>query len=106
VNPGDVLRGIMTLTGHSGSDFSYLSFFDGFPSADLQVTDVYQLVWANETLECYDLTAFSDYPDTVLTAFYDIEIKLRTQETPSIIDSEATINWAASNTVTDNGQQC
>jgi len=106
VNPGDVIRGVMTLTGHSGSDFSYLSAFDGFSSADLQVTDVDQLVWANEALECYSLTAFSDYPDTSLTAFYDIEIKLRTQETPSIIDSEATINWSATNTVTDNGQQC
>jgi hypothetical protein len=106
VNPGDVVRGIMTLTGHSGSDFSYLSSFEGFPSADLQVTDVDELVWANEALEAYELTAFSDYPNAVLTAFYDIEIKLRTQETPSIIDSEATINWAASNKVTDNGQKC
>ncbi|HUJ11436.1 MAG TPA: hypothetical protein VL171_15575 [Verrucomicrobiae bacterium] len=106
VNPGDVLQGIMKLTVRSGMNFSYLSSFDSFSAADLQVTDVDELVWANETLECYGLTQFTDYPDAILTAFHDIEIKLRTQETPSIIDSEATINWAAQDRVTDNGQQC
>ena len=106
VNPGDVLHGIMTLTNHSGNNFDYMSSFDGHSNIDLQVTNIDELVWANETLECYKFKQYSDYPDAALTAFYDIEIRLRTQETPTIIDSQATINWTAQNHHTDNGQQC
>jgi hypothetical protein len=105
VNPGDVLEGIMTLTGQSGSNFDYLSSFSGHPTADLTVTNIAELTWANETLECYNFTAFSDYPDAVLTAFHDIEIRLRTSTTP-FTEAQATINWTATNAVTDNGQQC
>jgi hypothetical protein len=105
VNPGDVLEGIMTLTGQTGSNFNYLSAFTGFPGADLVVNNVAELTWANETLECYDFAAFSDYPDTALTAFHDIEIRLRTSTTP-FTEAQATINWQVNNDVTDNGQQC
>jgi hypothetical protein len=105
VNPGDVLEGIMTLTGQTGSNFNYLSSFTGFPTADLVVNNVAELTWANETLECYDFAAFSDYPDTALTAFHDIEIRLRTSTTP-FTETQATINWQVNNDVTDNGQQC
>ncbi len=105
VNPGDVLEGVMTLTGQTGSNFDYLSSFTGHSSADLNVTNVAELTWANETLECYRFTAFSDYPDTTLTAFHDIEIRLRTSTSP-FTEAQATINWAANNAVTDNGQQC
>ena len=106
VNPGDILEGIMTLTGQSGTSFSYLSSFTGFPTADLQVNNIDELQWANETLECYAFQAFTDYPDAALTAFYDIEIKVRTATTPNIIDVDATVNWLADNNVTDNGQKC
>ena len=105
VNPGDVLEGIMTLTGQTGSNFNYLSSFTGYPTADLVVNNVAELTWANETLECYDFSAFSDYPDTILTAFHDIEIRLRTSTTP-FAEAQATINWQVNNDVTDNGQQC
>ena len=98
VNEGDELEGIMTLTGQSGTLFNYNSSFKGQLSADLQVTNVDELKWANETLECYGLTAFSDYPNTPLTAFTDIEIKTGS--------TEATINWDAQNRITDNGQHC
>jgi len=64
VNPGDVLEGIMTLTGQTGANFNYLSLFTGHPTADLAVNNVPELTWANETLECYDFKAFTDYPDT------------------------------------------
>lgn len=105
VNPGDVLEGIMTLTGQTGANFNYLSLFTGHPTADLAVNNVPELTWANETLECYDFKAFTDYPDTALTAFHDIEIRLRTSTTP-FTEAQATINWMANNDVTDNGQQC
>jgi hypothetical protein len=105
VNPGDVLEGIMTLTGQIGTDFDYLCSFTGHPTADLTVTNVAELTWANETLECYDVAEFSDYPDTTLTAFHDIEIRLRTNASP-FTEAQATINWQVNNDVTDNGQQC
>jgi len=53
VNPGDVLEGIMTLTGQTGTNFNYLSAFTGHPTADLTVNNISELHWANETLECY-----------------------------------------------------
>jgi hypothetical protein len=105
VNPGDILEGIMTLTGQTGTNFNYLSSFSGHPTADLTVSNIAELTWANETLECYDFNAFTDYPDTALTAFHDIEIRLRTSTTP-FTEVQATINWTAHNDVTDNGQHC
>jgi hypothetical protein len=98
VNTGDNLQGIMELTAQAGANFSYRSSFAGFPTTDLLVTDIDELTWANETLECYGLTQFSDYPDTAMTAFTAIEIKVGT--------NEAVINWTAENRVTDNGQNC
>lgn len=105
VDPGDVLEGIMTLTGQTGSSFDYLSSFTGHPTADLVVNNVDELTWANETLECYAFAEFSDYPDTSLTAFHDIEIRLRTSASP-FTEAQATIAWDVHNSVTDNGQQC
>lgn len=105
VNPGDVLEGIMTLTGQTGTNFNYLSSFTGHSTADLTVNNIAELAWANETLECYSFKQFSDYPDTGLTAFHDIEIRLRTSTTP-FTEVQATINWQAHNRVTDNGQHC
>jgi hypothetical protein len=105
VNPGDVLEGIMTLTGQTGTNFNYLSSFTGHSTADLVVNNVSELTWANETLECYTFKEFTDYPDATLTAFHDIEIRLRTSTTP-FTEVQATINWQAHNDVTDNGQRC
>lgn len=105
VNPGDVVEGIMTLTGQTGTDFDYLSSFTGHSTADLTIMNIDELTWANETLECYDFKEFTDYPDAPLTAFHDIEIRLRTSTTP-FTEEQATINWQAQNNVTDNGQHC
>lgn len=106
VNPGDVIQGVMTLTGQNGANFNYLSSFTGFPAADLTVTNIAELHWANVTLECYGFKAFSDYPNTALTPFYDIEIRLRTATTPNVVETQATLNWVADDRVTDNGQHC
>jgi hypothetical protein len=62
------------------------------------VTDVEEQTIAYETLECYGITEGSDYPDTLMTAMTNIEIKLGS--------AEASLSWLAQNTVTDNGQQC
>ncbi len=97
VNAGVQLHGVMTLTGQVGNSFSYKSSFIGYVT-DLPVTNVDELVWAVETLECYGLKQFSDYPNSLLTAMSDIEIKLG--------PAEAAIQWESYNAVTDNGQHC
>ena len=106
VNPGDLIEGIISLTSQAGNSFSYLSSFTNYPLANFSIADIDELTWACETLECYGFKAFSDYPNQLLTAFTNIEIKLRTAINPTIIDEEAALNWIADNTVTDNNQQC
>jgi len=105
VSPGEVVEGIMTLTGQTGTKFNYRSSFTGYSTADLTVTNIDELHWANETLECYNFRKFSDYPNTALTAFSDIEIRLRTSAT-AFTEVQAMINWQADDRVTDNGQHC
>jgi hypothetical protein len=102
VTPGTVLQGIMTLTAQSGGNFNYQSVFTGYPQCNLSVTDIDELAWAAETLECYTLSEFSDYPNAPLTAFHDIEIKVRT----AAGDVDTPIAWTPNNMYTDNGQQC
>jgi hypothetical protein len=97
VNTGVLLQGVMTLTSQQGNSFSYKSSFTGY-ATDLPVNNVDELVWAVETLECYGLKQFSDYPSSPVTAMKDIEIKL------GLI--EAAIQWESYNAVTDNGQHC
>ncbi len=103
VSPGTVLQGVMTCTGQSASGYSYTCKFIGYPSIDITATDVPELTWAYETLECYELAQCSDYPDTELTAMYGIEIKIGT---PGAAGSDAAIEWLTDVKFTDCGQSC
>jgi len=103
VNTGDVLQGVMTCTGQSGADFNYSSVFVGYPAVNISVTDVVELTWAYETLECYGLNTCSDYPNTALTAMYNIEIKTGT---PGSSGTDAAIDWFGVTNFTDCGQKC
>jgi hypothetical protein len=97
VNPGDVLVGVMTLTGQANGLFSYQSEFQGIPGTQLPVQNVTELVWCNETLEAYHITACSDYPATDLTAMQSINIQTG-NTTPAV-------HWTPQDRVTDCGQQ-
>jgi len=103
VNSGDVLQGIMTCTGKSGTEFNYKSSFAGFPAADVTVTDVDELTWAYETLECYGMTQCSDYPNIPFVGMTDIEIKTGT---PGTGGTDAALSWFPSVSFTDCGQAC
>jgi hypothetical protein len=96
VNPGQVLVGVMTLTGQANGLFSYQSEFQGIAETQLPVQNVPELVWCNETLEAYNITACSDYPATDLTAMQSID--LRTGNTTPTVD------WTPQDKVTDCGQ--
>jgi len=60
VNVGDVLTGVMTLTGQSAAGFSYDCFFRGIANTSLPVQNIQELTWLIETLECYNITRCSE----------------------------------------------
>src|SRR5205823_6555965 len=64
VSVGDVLVGEMLLTRRSENAFTYVAQFQGIAETSLEIQSADELVWCNETLEAYSITACSDYPDT------------------------------------------
>jgi hypothetical protein len=96
VNEGDLLTGVMNLTGQQNGLFSYTAEFEGIAGTRLTVQNIVQLVWCNETLEAYSVEQWSDYPNTRSTAFAAISIRTG-NTTPALA-------WAAQNRVTDCGQ--
>jgi peptide methionine sulfoxide reductase MsrB len=96
VNSGDVLVGIMTLTGEAGANFSYNCEFQNIANTALPITNVEQLTECVETLECYKIQQCSDYPDATFTGMGSISIETR--------GSRPSISWAANDAVTDCGQ--
>jgi hypothetical protein len=96
VNVGDVLVGVMTLTGRSPRGFSYDSRFTGIANTDLTIANVDELTWCIETLEAYSITRADDYPDTALTAMSAIGIDTG--------GTQPALTWTINNDVTDTGQ--
>jgi len=98
VQAGQTLTGVMTLTGSSGTQFSYDCVFHGIAGTSLPIANVQQLTWCNETLEAYSIQQCSNYPNATSTAMKDIVIKC------GIIVPK--ITWSPVNAVTDCGQHC
>ena len=91
VNVGDVLVGVITLTGQSRNGFSYNCEFIGIPNSRLRINDVDELTFAAETLEVSGITKASDYPEAEKTAFQAIEIRTGTAATAT----DPTLDWTA-----------
>jgi len=96
VNPGDTLTGVMTLTGQSPQGFNYNCEFQGIANTGLPVQNVQELTWLVQTLECYGITACSDYPATNKTAMSAINI-----QNGNAVQS---VGWSVTDSVTDCGQ--
>jgi hypothetical protein len=96
VSPGTVLTGIMTLTGQSAAGFSYNSEFQGIANTGFPVTNIQELTWCIETLECYGITKCSDYPNTSKTQMY--AINMETGKTHPVM------TWTPATPVSDCGQ--
>jgi hypothetical protein len=96
VNPGDILTGVMTLTGRNGNMFNYNCEFAGIPGASLPITNVEELKWCVETLECYNMVSAMSYPPTFRTSMKNIKIATAT--------TNPNVTWQISNSVTDCGQ--
>ena len=96
VNVGDVLVGVMTLTGQQGTQFSYNCEFVGIANASLPISNVAELTWNIETLEAYGVQQASDYPNTNFTALFGIDLQNGV--------GHPAVSWTAVNAVTDVGQ--
>jgi len=96
VNAGDLLVGVMTLTGQSAAGLSYICEFQGIANTALPIQNIQELTWCCETLEAYSITKCSDYPDTDKTAMAAIDVRTG-NTTPAIV-------WTVSDDVTDCGQ--
>ena len=96
VSSGTVLKGIMTQTGTTGSNYNYKSAFSGYFSIDLNVTNIQKLYWAAESLEAYGVTVCADYPNTAKTTFSGITLLVGGANAP--------LSWTVANAVTDCGQ--
>jgi hypothetical protein len=96
VDEGDVLIGLMTLTGQSASAFNYRSEFQGIANTSLNVSNIAELLWCNETLEAYGVQVCSDYPASDSTRFWPINIQTGS--------TNPTMAWTPINAVTDCNQ--
>jgi hypothetical protein len=98
VYPNQELHGLITAQKQINGLFTYRSSFENIPNSELVIIDCEELVLAFETLECYKLTEFSDYPNSPSTEMREIEIRLE--------GHPITIEWEPYNQVVDNGQWC
>lgn len=71
---GQVLTGMIALGQESNGLFSYVVSFAGYPTLDLGVTGVEELVYAAETLEAYQIGDCAEYPAAPFTAMSNIAI--------------------------------
>jgi len=96
VDEGDVLIGLMTFTGKTGEGFNYRSEFQGIGGTTLNIANIAELLWCNETLEAYGIQTCSDYPATDFTRFWPINIQTGA--------TNPTMAWTPVNAVTDCNQ--
>jgi len=84
VNVGDVLEGVMTLTGSNvnANEYNYTCEFTNIEGTTIIATNSIELVWASETLEAYDIEAITDYPASS-TVFSNINIETLGGPNPS-----------------------
>ncbi|KAF8310674.1 hypothetical protein DL93DRAFT_2230138 [Clavulina sp. PMI_390] len=61
VKPGQVLQGIISLTGIGNVGYNYICYFNGL-GYRMSVTGSKQLMWATETFEVYNIQSKSDFP--------------------------------------------
>ena len=96
VNPGDVLTGVMAMTGTSGTQHSYSCTFSGIANTTLNISNAEELTWCAQSLEAYSITAASDYPHAFDTAMTAIDI--------STGSTHPALTWTRVNAITDTGQ--
>ena len=75
VNPGERLTGRITMYRQEGPLYDYTCEFVGRTGTKLLAGNLPQLTDCTETLEAYNITSDSDYPDTDQTSFSAISLQ-------------------------------
>ena len=96
VLPGQVLVAIISLGQKSNGLFSYVVSFQGYPTLDLTITNIEELVYAAATLEAYEIGDRKDYPPVAFTAMTNIAIAAG--------GTTPTLNWSVQNNSTVYGE--
>jgi hypothetical protein len=91
-----ILLGEITLIRRQNNNFSYNCAFSGLPATNLYINDFPELTCCYETLEGYNLTQCSDYPNMPSTRFFFIQVNNGIYGKP--------LDWVIQNRVTDCGQ--
>ena len=100
---GDVLTGVMTLTGHDGNLMDYSSEFVGLAKTLLRIRKVEELTWANETLEAYNIGSRDDFPNTSHTDMKAIALKTGTAVPKLVWDPKSDHPESGSHVDVENG---
>ncbi|MDP9049498.1 MAG: hypothetical protein M3O31_02075 [Acidobacteriota bacterium] len=88
VNPGDILTGLMTMTGaFNNGTHNYRCEFTGVPGTALMALGTPELTDAEETLEAYGVTAQTEYPGGPSIAMSQIDLRVGGNPAP--------LAWAA-----------
>lgn len=98
VNPGDILTGVMTVTGFNGSTYSYQSSFEGFPDSSLTVQGVDELTLAVQVLEAYQIVNAFSYPAAPSTALSAIGL--------TTAAGAPSLDWQVRNVINNCGEYC
>ena len=83
VNPGDELTGVITLTEHSSTGFSYACEFTDVANSGYAIANVPELWQAVQALAAYHLTARSDLPHTDKAQIRAITLQAGTTMVPT-----------------------
>jgi hypothetical protein len=83
VETGDILTGVVTITGFNGSTYSYRSGFLGYPDSTMNIQGIDELTFAVQVLEAYRVAGLRSYPDAPSTTLSDIALTTA-DETPDL----------------------
>jgi hypothetical protein len=97
VEPGTVLLGGINVLD---SSFRYVCGFRGPAGADITIQTPEELTYCVQTLEAYNITAATDYPNTTETSMSQIVL-----ETNWAAQPDPALNWTAITPVSDAGQR-
>jgi hypothetical protein len=97
VTAGQKLTGVIKLSSHTGTKYSYTCAFTGISGTNFSMKNIPQLTWCTETLEVYGVDLCSEFPNTALSQMSGINVRTKAG-TPSV-------TWGISNVSTSCGVQ-
>ena len=93
VSAGTSLTGVIKLTSHTGTNFTYSCEFTNVAGTLYTIANIGELYWLTETLEVYNVDVCADYPKTAFSKMSRIAVKTGST-TPSV-------TWGVTNNTSD-----